>query len=81
MRPTFFVFKMIPKRIVYYSIANHSSQLVLLYLQNLQHEFFIFNFIAQFMFISKASVSSSSSVDSVTARSVTLRLFFVFIHF
>jgi len=38
-------FKIIPKRIVHYSIGSHSAQVVLLYLQKLQHKLFNFNFI------------------------------------
>ena len=47
------MFKIIPKRIVYYSIKRHSAQLVLLYLQKFQHKFFNFNFTKQLLFISE----------------------------
>jgi len=46
--------KIIPKRIVYYSIGSHSAQLVLLYLQKCQHKFFNFNFIKQLLLISES---------------------------
>jgi len=48
------MYKIIPKYIVYYSIVSHSAQLVLLYLQKLQHKFFNFNFIKQLLFVSKS---------------------------
>ena len=74
---------MTPKRIVYYSIGNHSVQLVVLYLQKLQHNFVNFNFIKQLLFINKGIgfllVICRSTVCS--DRFVTLRLFFAFIHF
>jgi len=46
-------YKIIPKRIVCYSIGSHSAQLVLLYLQKFQHTFCNFNFIKQMLFISE----------------------------
>jgi len=48
------MYKIIPKRIVYYRIGSHSAQLVLLYLQKFQHKFFNFNFIKQLLFISES---------------------------
>jgi len=42
-------YKIIPKRIVYYSMGSHSAQLVLLYLQKLRHKFFHLNFIKQLL--------------------------------
>jgi len=56
MRPHFFskTFKIVSKR-VYYSIGSHSAQVVLLCLQKLQHKFFIYNLIKQFLFISEST--------------------------
>jgi len=48
------MYKLIPKRIVHYSISCRTAQSVLLYLQKLQHKFFNFNFIKQLLFISKS---------------------------
>jgi len=45
-------YNVIPKRIVYYSIGSHSAQVVLRYLQKLQHKFFSFNVIKQLLLIS-----------------------------
>jgi len=47
-------YKIIPKRIVYFSIGSHSAQLVLLCLQKLQHKLFNFNLIKQLLFISES---------------------------
>jgi len=48
------MYKIIPERIACYSIDNHSTHLVLLYLQKFQHKFFNFNFIKQLLFISES---------------------------
>ena len=85
MRPLFFskMCKIIPKRIVYYSIGSHSAQLVLLYLQKCQHKFLTSTSLNSCCWSVKASVSCLSPADSrvFSARCVTLRLLFAFIHF
>jgi len=48
-------YKIIPTRIVYYSIGSHSAQvLLLLHLQKFQHKFFNFNLIKKLLFISES---------------------------
>jgi len=56
-----------PKRIVFYSIGSHSAQLVLLYLQKLQHKFF--NFIK---WVSYTSSSDSTVGYLVLALSLSI---------